>query len=92
MQRLDHAGALGPATPHPARQGDHRDLAVLQGRAADPAVLLAEGRGGVVHVAGTHVADVGGYRQAILGQADAARTQVLADLLVLGAVKAVAPE
>ena len=82
IERLDHAGALRPATAHAAGQGDHGDTPFGQRLHAQRAMPRIEfiGRG---------IFDVARDRQTILRQTNAAGAQVGLDLLVLHAVEAV---
>ena len=95
IERLDHAGALGPATAGAARQRHHRHRAIRQRVHAERAQLLrlALGKPRYVHdIARRHILDRGAHRQPVLRQADAPAAQVGADLLVLHAVEAVGVE
>ncbi len=89
MQRFDHAGALRPAAARAGGQRDHGQFATRQGGQAGPAQFLRQRLGGIQDIRILHVLDVGAGGQTVLRQANAAVFQIVANLLMLHAVKAV---
>jgi hypothetical protein len=92
MQRLDRARALRPAAARARRQRDHGHFTRRQRGHARFQIFLRQLARGVEHVAFGHVLNLRADWQTVLRQADAARFQIRADLLVLRAVEAVAFE
>ena len=97
MERLDDAGPLRPAAAHACGVGDHRGLAAPQCGLAGPKQLRSQAR--LLELAAApedlrrpHVLDHRRRGQAVHREADAARPQVRANLLVLGAVESVLVE
>ena len=89
VERLHHAGPLGPAASHAARQRDHGHGAGRQRVHARLAVMLGQRARGIQEIVRAGVFDAAARRKAVLRQADAAAAQVGLDLLVLHAVEPV---
>jgi hypothetical protein len=89
MQRLDHAGALGPAAAGTGSQGDHGKFSTGQSRQAGGAQFWCRRPASVQNIGWLDVLDLGAGRETVLGEADAAVFQILAHLLVLPAVETV---
>ena len=89
VERLHHAGPLGPAASHAARQGDHGHGAGRQRVHARLAITLRQPVSGVQQVVRAGIFDAATRRKAVLRQADAAAAQIGLNLLVLHAVESV---
>ncbi len=87
MQRLDHAGALGPAASRAGRQRDDGELARRQRFEAAVIKVTGSFPGGIENIPGFDILDGGGNRQAVLREPDSPALEIRPDLFVLNIVK-----
>ena len=92
VQRLHHAGSLGPPTTCPSGQRHDRDRSRREGGAADLAKVRIETVAAVHHIAGLNIFDdrVGG--KSILGQTDQSALEAGANVFVLLRIEAISLE